>query len=230
MPKERLGSGNWRARGEKGDRQNTFGVMRHSFRFPEHVREAVQEHVAEAIEGLSPDRYSQEVPYTAALAGRLEGTAYEGSDGFVVFESTIVDDRGRGAAESWAGADWVITARISDGKTTVSKAILIQSKRGRIEDLPPDELSRLRSQIKDMKRLTRSPKVMETVEYNGVRIPRIVSANRILDGQRYHGYELGAYMTRRVLPTHDGDTRPDFIRGVRDSSLTEIRVLAETRR
>lgn len=201
--------------------------MRHTFCFPRHVREAVQEHIAEAINGLTPDRYSQESPYTSALAGRLEGTAYEGPDGLVVFESTIVDDRGPGAAESWAGADWVITARISDGRTAVSKAIMIQSKLGPIEDSPPVELSRLRGQIEDMKRLTRSPKVMETVDRNGIRIPRIVSGNRILDGQPYHSYELGAYMTGRVLPTHDGDTRPDFVRGVRDSGLTELRVLAE---
>jgi hypothetical protein len=186
----------------------------------------VRKYVEHAVAGLSPERYRQEPPYTAALAGRMDGTAYKGNDGFVVFKSTVVDDRGRGAAESWSGVDWVITAKISDGDKTIEKAILIQAKLGRVDDLDDTELSRLRDQIEDMRRLTRSPKVMEIVESNGMRIPRIVSGVRILDGQQYHSYDLGSYITSRVLPTFDGDTRPSFVSGVQDSTLTQVRVLA----
>lgn len=204
--------------------------MRHTFRFPPHIRRAVREHVERAVSDLSPKRYRQEPSYSAALAGRLEGTAYEGDDGFVLFQCTVVDDHGRGAAESWSGIDWIITAKITHGDTTIEKAILLQSKLGPIEDLNQREMDRLRSQIVKMRQLTRSPKVMEAVDQNGDRTPRIVSGNRVLQGKPYRSYHLGAYITGRVMPTLDGDTRPAFVRGVLDSRLTQVRLLAAVNR
>lgn len=200
--------------------------MRHAFRFPRHIRRAVRNHVERAIQDLDPQRYRQEPAYTAALAGRLEGTAYEDDDGFVVFRSTVIADRGRGAAEFWSGTDLVITSVISDGVKTIQKAILIQSKLGRIEDLKQAEQDRLYGQIKDMQRLTRAPKIMEIVNDGGIRTPRIVSGNRFLNDQPYRSYDLSSYMTSRVLTTFDGDTRPDFVQSVQDSTLTQVQLLA----
>src|SRR5947207_6204427 len=45
-------------------------------------------------------RYRQEANYTAALLNQLEGTAYQGEHGSVVFQSTVFDDRGRRSAEN----------------------------------------------------------------------------------------------------------------------------------
>jgi hypothetical protein len=42
---------------------------------------------------VEPARYRQEANYTAALVNRLEGTAYQGEHGSVVFHSTVFDDR-----------------------------------------------------------------------------------------------------------------------------------------
>ena len=68
-------------------------MPKHGFRFPREVIDAVREHVSQAIHRIEPERFSQEANYTAALASQLEGTAYEGKHGMVVFKSTVFDDR-----------------------------------------------------------------------------------------------------------------------------------------
>lgn len=201
--------------------------MRHSFRFPAHIREAVKRHIGSAVDAVNPSRFKQEHAYTTALASQLEGTAYQGNEGSVVFESTVVDDRGRSSAESWSGADLAITATISDGRESIRKAILVQAKLGSLDQLANDEYERLLGQIQDMKRLTRAPKVMEIPDSNGTRVPQMVSGNRILAGARYRSFRLADYVVARVLTTLDGDTRPQFVNGVQDSALTQFRIRAE---
>jgi len=201
--------------------------MRHAFTFPSNAKKAVKEHIDKAIARIAPERYQQEATYIAALAISLEGVAYDGSDGHVEFQATVVNDRGPNSAEKWSGADFAITATISDTEQTIKKAILIQAKLGRIDELPPSKKQGLIEQIKKMKQLTRSPKVMEITEINSSRIPLIISANRILDEACYESYELPDYFTRRVLTTFDGDTRPDFVERVQKSSLNLFRVTAK---
>ena len=74
-------------------------MPKHGFRFPPEVIDAVREHVRNAIGRVAPERFSQEANYTAALASQLEGTAYVGEHGSVVFKSTVFDDRGPSSAE-----------------------------------------------------------------------------------------------------------------------------------
>jgi hypothetical protein len=40
---------------------------------------------------------------------------------------------------------------------------------------------------------------------------------------------LPDYFVRRVLTTLDGDTRPEFVNGVHEISLRQLRVIAELR-
>jgi hypothetical protein len=203
--------------------------MRHAFSFPTHIREAVRAHVQRAVTGLSPTRFAQEPAYTAALLARLEGVAYDGPDGSVVFKTTNVDSIGRGAAESWSGADLAITAEIRKGDLSVSKAILAQAKLGSLEELPPTERGRLVGQIREMRILTRSPKVLLVRELDGRREPQVASGVRIAEELPTTPLSLPEYFVRRVLTTLDGDTRPEFVAGVQDSSLTRLHVLAQVR-
>jgi hypothetical protein len=190
-------------------------MPRHAFRFPPHVRSAVKRHVQIAVSSVDPRRYKQEHAYCAALARALEGIAYDSTDAKVEFRSTVVSDRGRGAAERWSGADLAITADVSDRIQEVRKAILIQAKRGALNDLPSAQADR-------------APKVMEIppdVVSNG---PGIYSATVYSRGDRPVRYPLDDYIVRRVLTTLDGDTRPDFVSGVQDSDLTTLKVYAHS--
>ncbi len=198
--------------------------MRHAFRFPPHVRRAVHDHVRRAIEELSPTRFRQEPAYTAALLGRLAGVAYEDQDGSVVFKTTNIDSIGRGAAEQWSGADFAITAEIRQRELSVNKAILAQAKLGSLEDLPSSEHRRLIDQVRHMRRLTRSPKVLVIPEVEGRRDPEMVSGTNILRELDSQPVPLADYFVRRVLTTLDGDTRRGFVDAVQDSSLKQLRV------
>jgi len=200
--------------------------MRHAFSFPAHIRHAVRAHVQRAIEAVSPERFQQEPAYTAALLSRLEGVAYEGTDGSVVFRTTNVNSIGPGSAERWSGADFAITADISRGDLRVTKAILAQAKLGEPVDLAAAERGRLVAQIQDMKRLTRSPKVLLVRELDGLREPLMASGNAIAEGLDARPLTLPDYFVRRILTTLDGDTRPEFVAGVQEGSLQQLRVFA----
>lgn len=201
-------------------------MPRHAFRFPSEVRDAVRQHVDRAVQRINPNRFKQEAAYCAALAQALEGVAYDGRAGRVEFRSTVIADRGRGAAEGWTGADLAITAEISDHEKMVTKAILIQAKRGVLEDLPPSELRRLNRQIRTMVRHTRSPKVMDIPFDEREGGPGIYSGKVVIGDKWPMRYSLSNYMVMRVLTTLDGDTRREFVDGVQDSDLTKLKVKA----
>ncbi len=204
--------------------------MRHSFSFPTHIRDAVRAHVRRAIDRIDPKRFHQEDPYTAALLISLDGVAYEGEDGFVGFKGTIVNSKGTNAAEHWAGADFAITADIRKGDFHVTKAILAQAKRGGLDGLSTAERGRLVGQIREMRRLTRSPKVLLIREIDGRREPEVASGVRISEELATRPMGLPDYFVRRVLTTLDGDTRPEFVEAVQESSLARLRVLANVPR
>lgn len=204
-------------------------MPKHAFKFPDEVVKAVRQYVQSAITAIDPARFSQEANYTAALIARLEGTAYKGSLGEISFENTVFDDRGANSAESIFGADHAIIATISDGQTTVSKAILVQAKLGRIDSLPPKKLEALRKQIEKMKKVLPAPKVMEIPESNGKRFPSIISGNRILNGEDYRPMQLQDYFVARITTTLDGCTNPEVVVQVKDSSLRQLRIDARIR-
>lgn len=203
--------------------------MRHALSFPPHIREAVRSYVRNAITGVNPARFQQEPAYTAALLGRLEGTAYEGSDGYVRFTTTNVNSLAPGAAESWSGADLAITADIGRDDVRVRKAIIGQAKLGTLMELSPSEHRRLVGQIHDMRNLTRAPKVILIEEIQGRREPLVASGLRIAAGSQTQILSLPDYFVRRILPTLDGDTREDFVNAVQESSLRQLRVLVRLR-
>jgi hypothetical protein len=180
-----------------------------------------------AIDRLNPRSFEQEPAYVAGLLALLQGRAYEGDDGSVTFEVANINSIAPGAAEVWSGADLAVTARIQQGEQSVSKAILAQAKRGGLEDLTPSVRRGLVEQIRKMRRLTRSPKVLLLPDLeDGRRVPEIRSGIRIMDGLPTSPISLPDYFVRRILTTLDGDTRPEFVRGAQESSLPHLRVLA----
>jgi len=205
-------------------------LPKHAFRFHPDVRDAVRRYVKAAVASVDSRRYKQEHAYTSALAHALEGIAYPGPHGLVEFRSTVVDDRGRGAAEYWSGADLAITAIVSDGVQQVDKAILVQAKRGELSKLSPSKKKRAQEQVGNMKNLTNAPKLMDIPDDGTQSGPGIYSGNVYCAGGTPRRYELGDYFVNRVLTTLDGDTRPSFVAGVQDSALTQLKVIAQQKR
>jgi hypothetical protein len=205
-------------------------MPRHALRFPPDVAAAVRAHVRSAVAAVDPARYKQEAPYTSALANRLEGVAYKGPSGEVIFKSTIVDDRGRNAAESRYGADLALTATVSDGSQSIEKVILVQAKLGDVACLDRNGEASLREQIEKMRMLVDAPKVMQIPERDGQRIPQMISGKRLLDGGEYSPMDLDDYFVARVLTTLDGCTKQSVVQQVQDSSLPRVGVKATMRK
>lgn len=201
-------------------------MPRHTFSFPEEIRNAVKQYTRSRIARLNPRRFNQEPQYYAALIHDLEGVPYEGAYGFVRFEATAFDDRGANSSEKILGADFAITATVSDGDLSVRKAILFQAKRGDIDGMIPSKIKELKDDVSKMKHWTRSPKVMEITEENGTRQLRVISGNYLIANREYTSLNLGDYFVRRVLTTLDGDTREFFVDEVQDSSLVQLRIRA----
>lgn len=205
-------------------------MPKHAFKLPPEVVEAVRQHVRNAIGAVAPSRYHQEANYTAALVNRLEGTAYQGPYGSVIFRATVFDDRGRNSAESRLGADFAIIATIADSHRTIEKVILVQAKLGIVADMNQREAAFLREQIRKMKQLVDAPKVMEIPAANDRRYPQMVSGNRILSETSYKPMSLENYFVARVTTTLDGCTDRRVVGLAEDSSLTKLHVDARIKR
>ncbi|WML57446.1 hypothetical protein [Neobacillus sp. PS2-9] len=194
--------------------------MRHSFNFPEHIRTSVKDYINSKIKATNPERFNQEPTYTTALLSKLEGVVYSDTDCHIEITTTVFDDRGRNSAESKWGADFAITAKISDRTKTINKAILVQAKKEE-NDLNSTDLA---DQIKKMKKLTKSPKVMILNSKGNTRDPYICSGNKIIEGKKFSKDKLADYFTKRVLTTFDGDTRSDFVERVQHSNLNILHI------
>lgn len=195
--------------------------MKHCFGYPKHVREKIKEHINKVISSIDPNRYDQESLYTTALLSRLEGEIYNEYDFYIKIIPTIINDRGKNSAESRSGADFSITAFISDGKKTVEKAILVQAKMNE-SDLKSKTLI---EQINKMKQLTKSPKVMVINPIKDKRNPYICSGNKVLNGEPYKKEKFADYFTKRIITTFDGDTREDFITEIQNSDLPNLHLI-----
>ena len=174
-------------------------MPKHAFKFPRPVVDAVKSHVQKAIDSVDPTRFNQEPTYTAALLSKLEGVAYKGEHGEVKISSTVIDDRGRGSAESIFGADHAITATITDGTTTIRKAILSQAKLGSISEQSASELDTLKEQIDKMKKIVDAPKVMEIPSVNRRRVPAMVSGTNLRADLPYKPMPLPDYFVARIV-------------------------------
>jgi len=188
------------------------------------MRAAVQAHVQAALDKVSAKRFRQEPAYVTAVASQLEGTAYEGPEGKVVFTSTVFDDHGPGAAEFVIGADLAITATINHAGVVVNKAIIFQAKMGSLGELKTAAVDELKKQIGKMKQHTRSPKIIELPTTDGVRDMRVHSGTRYSAGIATRAVPLPEYFTARVLTTLDGDTSDTFIARVQDSTFPMVGV------
>ncbi|HRI05211.1 MAG TPA: hypothetical protein PLL77_15850 [Pyrinomonadaceae bacterium] len=203
-------------------------MPRHNFSFPSKVRNAVREYIDRCVLSIDAKRFNQEPAYVVALIHSLEGIVYEDSDGYIKFTATNIDDRGKGAAEGWFGADFVLTATISNGEREIKKAICVQAKLGTVDEMNAAELDDLKWQIEKMKQFTRSPKIMEIEEFEGVRYPHMASGTKVLEDEEFESTYLSDYVVRRVLTTLDGDTRPKFVEAVQDSSVPTLEIEAYT--
>jgi hypothetical protein len=204
-------------------------MPKHSFKFSQDIKNAVKLYIDEKVREIDPRRFKQEPAYVSSLFSRIEGVAYRSPKGMIKFRATIVNDRGPKSAESLTGADFIITADISVGANRIQKAIVGQAKLNSVDSMSPSQRDKLHAQI----RLIRSelkyehPKVMEIIDIDGFRQPKILSGVKFLMGENCKRETLSDYMVGRVLTTLDGNTDPDFVLRVQDSSLNRLHAKAK---
>lgn len=201
-------------------------MPKHAFKSPRQVLDGVKKHVEEAVRSIDAGRFNQEPHYTTSLITRLEGTAYEGEYGLIRFEVTAFDDRAPNSAEWRWGADFAITATVSDGSVVIEKAILVQAKLGKVEQMSPSSLEELKDQIRKMRKIVSAPKVMEILAGDGFRDPRMISGNRILEGGTFRPLRLADYVVARITTTLDGATDLHIVQAVKSSRLDQLNLVA----
>lgn len=206
-------------------------MPKHFFDFPKDIKQAVKLYIDQKIKEIDSGRFRQEPAYVASLFSRIEGVAYQSPEGVIKFKATIVDDRGPGAAEKRTGADFVLTADISVNTNRIQKAIVGQAKLNSIDSLTPKQRSKLCEQIRLMRSELKYkyPKVMEIIEVDGFRQPRILSGINFLMGESYKSVLFSDYIVDRVLTTLDGNTNSNFVQRVQSSSLSLPRLHIKAR-
>ena len=220
---------------------------------PPEAKRALSLHITNVIKRIDCSRFSQEPQYVAALFGRLDAMVYESARFSLELRSTIVDDRGRGSAESNWGADFALVASITQGSDSMEKAVLGQAKRGSLTRLSPSGSEKFRIQAVKMSRATSDLIGLEVPTTNEVQ-PTV----RIIDVPKLHGnipiysfdsfllrhehtitasnagppvaltkhIPLGQYIYARLLRCIHGDIRPNFVQAVSDSKLTKLTAIA----
>lgn len=200
--------------------------MAHPIQFPKEFKDGLSQFLNDALQRVKFRRYGNEPNYTPAFIQALDGLRYVGAHWQVTFEGSAMTSVSQHSAEWWSGADCAVVTTISEiGKPDIRKASLFQAKRGFVETLKPSEHHRLVEQIKDMRALTKHPKVLEIFKGTGA-VPTVVSGTGILNGRRLQHQSFGRWVSTRILPTFDGDTRPHFIEGVLDADLSKLRIYA----
>ena len=188
------------------------------------ILDAVTDHVLKAVKRLDRKRYAQESAYVDAFLGRLDGVINFGKDyGTIDIKSTIVADRGPGAAEHKFGADFALTFESTGIPSPLKKAILGQAKNGDISKLGTSEALRLTGQCKKMASVTRSYVVLEApLEPDA--IPNIRLGNYKNYNWKIKSIPFPEYLVDQVVACHHGDTNPVFINAVADSKLSQIKI------
>ncbi len=194
----------------------------------------IEAYFQRAYERLDMRRYSQEPAYVSALFARLDGVVYDGPEGRIEIQSTIINDRGPNSAESQWGADFAITAKISYASCkTMEKAVLGQAKRGYIFELPIRERKKLVGQCKKMSSVTDHYVVLEipkSMHYKptilqsvGVDIEYDENLNSFLPTR----FELTSYLFYYLIACLHGDKRKEFVNAVAESSLSSLHIIVE---
>lgn len=212
--------------------------MTHPIVFPRETKDRLSRAINEQCQTIRISRLARREPnYTPVLIHVLDGFEYEDKFCKLIVKGVVVD---QWKTEKWAGADFTVqTTLLRPGEPEVRKATLLQSKLGRIKELPEKTLTRLLKQIEvkpknklgrtenllrqiqDMRKLTPHPKVLE-VSQEDLEVPKVVSGVGILEGRRLQHQPFGDWIATRVLPTFDGDTDPHFTNAVLESDLNKL--------
>jgi hypothetical protein len=188
-----------------------------------------------------------------ALFGKLDAIVYNKADFSLELKSTVVNDRGQNSAESKWGADFGIVASISSPRERVDKGVLGQAERGSLIDLAPAQAQEFRQQVVKMSAATAATIGFEVPMKNGA-LPnvRILEVPRLYQGvpiQRFfRNYEgripsnssadppvllgeaipLGRYLYGELIRCLHGDDNDTLVKGISDSSLTNLRIVAQS--
>lgn len=165
---------------------------------------------------LDPDRYSQEPAYMGALISKLDDLFYEDDNYKLDIKGVVVADRGRGAAESKAGADFAIIVTIKKRGNVIVKALLGQAKKGSQNKIN----SSLMAQIGKMRVFTDDILIAQTPKNSfdsfSVRIYNY-KKNSLSESM-----SLETYFCKYLLACVHGDRGEEFVQGVQGSNLSKL--------
>jgi len=184
----------------------------------------VNNYVSKAVSRLDRQRYAQESAYVDAFLGRLDGEIDFGeNNGIIDLQSTVVADRGPGAAEHQFGADFALVFKSNGGALNINKAIIAQAKNGVIEKLSSTENARLTTQCKKMAAVTQHYFVLEAPIKNHA-IPTIRLGT--YENKQWSSEQIpfDEYLVDHIISCQHGDRRDQFIHAVGDSKLPTLKV------
>jgi hypothetical protein len=184
--------------------------MPHPIVFPRETKNRLSQAINERCKTIKISTLANREPnYTPVLIHVLNGFEYEDQFCKLIIRGVVVD---QWKTEPWAGADFTVqTTLLRPREPEVRKATLLQSKLGRIVELPEKTLTRLLKQIEvkpknqlgrmehllkqiqDMRKFTPHPKVLE-VSKQDQEVPRVVSGVGILEGRRLQHQEFGDWI------------------------------------
>lgn len=184
----------------------------------------VNDYVLTTVSGLERKRYEQESAYVSAFLGRLDGSIDLGEkNGVIELRSTVVTDRGPGAAEHKFGADFALVFKSKGGALEINKAVIAQAKNGKLEELSTNEKTRLTTQCKKMAEVTQHYFVLEApIKDNAIPTVRLGT----FENKQWSSEQIpfGEYLVDYIILCRHGDRRDDFIAAVGDSKLTMLKI------
>lgn len=190
------------------------------------ILKEVNTYVINALSRLDRQRYAQESAFVDAFLGRLDGKINFGkNNGLIDLQSTIVADRGPGAAEHKFGADFAILFKSSGGLQNIKKAIIAQAKNGAVEQLSSAEKARLTTQCKKMAEVTQHYFVLEApIKSYAIPTIRIGSSQNKLWSSAQVPFD--EYIVDNIISCKHGDRRDQFIHAVGESKLSTLKINA----
>ncbi|TLS16907.1 MAG: hypothetical protein FDZ72_16950 [Betaproteobacteria bacterium] len=184
----------------------------------------VNDYVSKAVSRLERKRYAQESAYVDAFLGRLDGKInFDNKNAVIDLQSTVVADRGPGAAEHKFGADFALVFKSNCEALKINKAIIAQAKNGILEQLSTSEKTRLTTQCRKMAEVTQHYFVLEAPTENYV-IPTVRLGT--FQDKQWSSAQIpfGEYLVDYIISCKHGDRRGDFIDAVGDSKLSTLKV------
>lgn len=172
-----------------------------------------------ACSQLSRLSFQQEPAYVAALMGKLAGM--DVSLGHSRLQTSVVNDRGAGSAESEFGADFAIILESDRG---VSKAILGQAKGVNIDKLPPLKKEDFFKQCEKMAKKTKHFIGLEVPMKSGA-LPTVRQGVWGPPVSILKQLALDDYLVDVFIACQHGDIRSNFVSAVKHSDLLQLRIM-----